>query len=103
MPTIVKYSLLYNSKKLNEKLDAIIIARKIVRGIPSPGYDGLWCDLKRSALIRHKSWFCVDDLTCCVKGTRRKYCFDRPLVPSTWPMHIGTNLIQFDVTTLEVA
>ncbi len=76
---------------------------KIVRGIPSLGYDGLWCDLKGSALICHKSWFCVDDLTCCVRGIGRKYCFDRPLVPSTWLMHIGTNLIQFEVTTLEDA
>jgi hypothetical protein len=79
VPTIVEYSLLYNSKKLNETLDAIIIARKIVCGIPSPSYDGLWCDLKGFALIRHKSWFCVGDLTCCVRGTGRKYCFDYPI------------------------
>ncbi len=46
---------------------------------------------------------CADDLTHCVGGTRRKYCVDRPLVPSMWPMQVGTSLIQFEVTTLEEA
>jgi len=29
------------------------------------------------------------------------YCVNKPLVPSTWPMQVGTDLIQFEVTTLE--
>ncbi len=83
--------------------DAIIIAKKIVHGIPSPYYDGLWSDLKGFALIRHKFWFCVNNLTRCVGGTRRKYCVNRPLVPSMWPVQVGTNLTQFEVITLEEA
>ncbi len=63
--------------------DTKIIARKIVCGILSPCYDGLWFDLKGSAPIYHKFWFCVDDLIRCVGGTRKKYCVDRPFVPST--------------------
>ncbi len=41
-------------RNLMKHCDTIIIARKIIRGILSPGYDGLWCDLKGSALICHK-------------------------------------------------
>jgi hypothetical protein len=63
--------------------DAGIIARKTIHGIPSPFYDGLWFDLKGSAPIHHKFWFCVDDLIC-VGGTGRKYYVNRPLVPSMW-------------------
>jgi hypothetical protein len=83
--------------------DARIIVRRIIRGIPNPCYDGLWFNLKGSTPIRYKFWFCANDLTRCVGGTRRKYCVDRPLLPSTWPMQVGTNLTQFELTTLEEA
>jgi hypothetical protein len=69
----------------------------------SPCYDGLWSDLKGFAPIHHKFWFCANDLTRCVRRTRRKYFFDRPLVPSTWLVQVVTNLTQFDVTALEEA
>jgi hypothetical protein len=83
--------------------DARIIAKKTICGIFNPCYDGLWFDLKRFASICHKFWFCANDLIHCVGGTGRKYCVDRPLVPSTWPMQVGTNLTQFEMTTLEEA
>jgi hypothetical protein len=66
------------------------IARRIVYGILSPCYNGLWFDLKRFAPICHKFWFFVDDLIHCVGRTRKKYCFNRPLVPS---MQIRIDLI----------
>ncbi len=31
----------------------------------------------------------------------KKYCVDRPLVPSTWPMQVGTDLTRFEVTALK--
>jgi len=80
--------------------DTRIIAKKIVHGIPSPYYNGLWSNLKRSAQIHHKFWFCVNNLTHCVGRIGRKYHVDRPLVPSTWPMQVGTNLIQFEMIAL---
>ncbi len=83
--------------------DVRIIIRKIIHGIPNPCYDGLWCDLKGSTPICHKFWFSVDDLIRYVGRTGRNYCVDRPLVPSTWPVQIGTNLTQFEVTVLEEA
>ncbi len=54
--------------------DTKIIARRIVRGILSPCYDGLWSYLKSFAPICHKFWFCVDDLTHCI-GRIRKKCY----------------------------
>jgi hypothetical protein len=78
-----------------------IIARKIVHGIHIPCYDGLWSYLKGFAPIHHKFWFCAYDLTCYVGRTGRKYCVDRPFVPSTWPMRVRTDLTQFEVTTLK--
>jgi hypothetical protein len=81
--------------------DAKIIARRTIHGIPNPCYNGLWYDLKGFLPIHHKFWFCVDDLTRCVGGTRRKYCVDRPLVPSMWLVQVRTNLTQFEVTTLQ--
>jgi hypothetical protein len=83
--------------------DARIIAKKTIHGILNPCYNGLWFDLKGSASIRHKFWFCANDLTCCVGGIGRKYYVDKPLVPSMWSMQVGTNLTHFEVTNLEEA
>jgi hypothetical protein len=82
--------------------DAKIIVKEIFCGIPSPCYDGLWFDLKGFAPIRHKFWFYAYDLSPCVGGTRRKYCVNKPLVPSMWPVQVGTYLIQFEVIEFKV-
>ncbi len=82
--------------------NAKIIVRKIVCGIPIPCYNGLWSDLKGFAPIRHKFWFYAYDLTPYVGGNGQKYCVNRPLVPSTWPMQVGTYLIQFEVIGFKV-
>jgi hypothetical protein len=78
-----------------------IITRKIVCDIPSPSYNGLCFDLKGFTLIHHKFLFWVDDLIHCVRGIRRKYCVNKPLVPSTWSLQVGINLSQIEVITLE--
>jgi hypothetical protein len=36
----------------------------------------------------------------CVRGTRKKYYVDKPLVPSMWLVQVGTDLIQFEVIVL---
>jgi hypothetical protein len=66
--------------------DTQIITIKKIRGIPNPCYDGLWFDLKTSAPIYYKLWFCADDLIHCVGGTKRIYCVNGPFVPSTCTM-----------------
>jgi hypothetical protein len=87
-------------KDLMKHCNAQIIT---IRGIPNPCYNGLWFDLKGFALICHKFWFCANDLTHYVGRTGKKYYVNRPLVPSTWLVQIGTNLIQFEVIALEEA
>ncbi len=83
--------------------DAQIIIRRTIWSILNPCYDSLRFNLKGPALSCQKYKFCATDFTHCVGRTWRKYCVDRPFVPSTWPMQIRTNLIQFEVTTLEEA
>jgi hypothetical protein len=80
-----------------------IIAIKTICGIPSLYYDGLWSNLKRFAPIHHKFWFYVNDLICCVWRTERKYCVNRPLVPSRQLVQVGTDWTQFEVIALEEA
>jgi hypothetical protein len=83
--------------------NAQIITRRTICGIPNPCYYGLWFDFKRFAPICHKVWFCANDLIHYVGGTGKKYCVNKPLVPSTWIVQIGTNLTQFEVIALEEA
>jgi hypothetical protein len=88
-------------RDLMKHCDIKIVAKKTVHDIFGPCYNGFWFDLKGSAPIRHKFWFCADDLTHYIGRTRRKYCVNRPLVLSTWPVQVRTDLTQFEMTTLE--
>jgi hypothetical protein len=40
---------------------------------------------------------------CCVRGTNKKYAFDRLALPSLWPKQEGLNLILIEVVALEEA
>ncbi len=88
---------------LMKHCNAWVITRRTICGIFSPCYDGLWFDSKGFTPICHKFWFCANDLTHHVGGIGRKFCVDKPCVPSTWLAQVGTNLIQFEVITLEEA
>ncbi len=90
-------------KDFMKHCNAQIITRRTIRGIPNPCYNGLSFDLKGFAPIYHKFWFCANDLTHYLGRTRKKYCVNRPLVPSTWLVQIDTNLTQFEVIALEEA
>jgi hypothetical protein len=46
-------------------------------------------------------WFCLDDLSCCVRGITRKYTIVRPLVPTIWFIQEGINLTQNEVIILK--
>ncbi len=52
----------------------------LMKHIPSPCYDGLWCHFKGSTPTYNKFWFCVDDLTHCVGDTRKTYITNRSIV-----------------------
>jgi hypothetical protein len=57
----------------------IVVFRLRVALVPSSTTKGVSIEL-------HKFWFCYDDLLHCVGGTSRKYAFDRPVLPSLWPV-----------------
>jgi hypothetical protein len=103
VPTIIKYSLFCNSKRPYETLLRQNHCQKNNSWHTCPRYGGLWFDFKGSTPIRHKFWFCANDLIRCVGRIKKKYCVNRPLVPSTWPVQVGIDLIQFKVTTLDEA
>jgi hypothetical protein len=62
--------------------EAKIISKISIYGIPAACYDGLWCVAKKSPIVRHKFWFCTDDLILCVGFHSRKCAVDRPIIPS---------------------
>ena len=52
-------------------------------------------------------FFCADDIERCVKGSCRKWVIsysntlERPLIPTIWPIKIGTNLTCSKIEALE--
>ncbi len=78
-----------------------IISKETNHGIHALCYVGHWFAAKGVLNELHKFWFCHDDLLCCVGGTSRKYAFNRPTLPSLWPMQLGKNLTQIEVVALE--
>jgi hypothetical protein len=38
---------------------------------------------------------------CCVRGTKHKYAICRPILKNIWPLKMGTNLTQDEITSLE--
>ena len=54
-------------------------------------------------------YFCTDDIEGCVKGSRRKWVVpfsnneDRPPIPLTWPVKVGTKLTRQEIDMLENA
>jgi hypothetical protein len=40
-------------------------------------------------------------MNCYVRGIKCKYVVDKPVVPSIWPMHEGTNFSQYEVKSFE--
>jgi hypothetical protein len=55
------------------------------------------------SLENHKHWFCLNDLSCCVRRTSRKFAVAILIVPTVWPIQEGTNLTQNELITLEKA
>ncbi len=72
-----------------------------MKHIPSPCYDGLWCHFKGSTPTYNKFWFCVDDMTHCVGGTRKTYIIDRSIVSTIWLVQVRNKLTCDEVTLLE--
>ena len=53
--------------------------------------------------MEYEFWFCLDDIKRCVSSSKKKYVLDLPILPNTWPVKIGTNLLREEILALEDA
>ena len=87
------------------------MARIIVndRSTPAPTYTGVWSNVRLNRKQPMQFYFCSDDIDCCVKGSRRKWVLlfsnnkDRPPIPFTWPVKVGTKFTRQKIEMLENA
>lgn len=73
------------------------------RSTAAPTYVGLMEIYKKDKVERMQFFFCSDDIERCVKGTKRKWVLSRPIVPSVWPVKIGTNLLKKEILAFQNA
>jgi hypothetical protein len=76
---------------------------KTTIGIHVLCYDG-WLDQASKVVFTSLTNFgnnCCKNLNHCVEGLGRKHVVDRPLVLVVWLVQEGTNLTQYEVTTME--
>ena len=66
----------------------------------APTYKGLRMEFRSPNNVKYEFWFYPDDIKRCVSGNKTKYVLDRPIVPNTWPVKIGTNLSRDEVLAL---
>jgi len=90
LPSSIQYAMLCNAQNTKNFCEAKIISKISIYGIPTACYDGLWCNAKRSPIVCHKFWFCIDDLIRCVGFHSRKYVVDRPIIQSIWLVQLAT-------------
>ena len=70
-------------------------------GTPGPIYKGLRKEFRFSNNVEYEFWFCLEDIKRCVSGSKKKHMLDWPIVPNTWSVKIGTNLLREEVLALE--
>lgn len=99
--THIHGSMLYTIKKTWFHCKEWINTLKIVCGILASCYLGRWVPFRGKCLKQRKHWFCPNNLSHCVSGTKWKYVIDRPQVSNIWLVQQGINLIQNEVTCLE--
>ena len=68
---------------------------------PAPTYKGLTKEFRSTNNVEYEFWFCPDDIKRSVSGNKKKDVLDWPVVPSIWPVKIGTNLLRQEVLALE--
>ena len=69
----------------------------------APTYTGMMDNYWKNRIERMQFFFYNDDIEQCVKGTRHKWIQSMPVVPSIWPVKLGTKLSQAEVLALEAA
>ena len=72
-------------------------------GTAAPTYIGRMREYGTKAVINFDFWFCADDIIRCVHGSKCGWVHDWPVVPTVWPVAMGTNLSRREVLALEDA
>lgn len=62
-------------------------------GTPGPFYKGLKEEFCSTNNVEYRFWFSSDNIKRYVSGNKKRYVLDWPIVPSTWLVKIGTNLL----------
>lgn len=68
--------------------------------MPAPMYKGMK-EFRFTNNVVYDYWFCRDDIKCCVNGSKKKCVLGWLIVPSTWPVNIGINMLKEEVLMLE--
>ena len=73
------------------------------RGTAAPTYTGSMDNYKKNRIERMQFFFCNDDISRCVKGSRRKWVLSKPEVPDIWLVKVGTTLTPKEILDLQNA
>ena len=76
------------------------------KSTPAPTYSELWRNMRLNREEQMQFFFCFDDIERCVKSSRCKWIIpysntqERLVVPTIWPVKIGTNLTRSEIVAL---
>ena len=79
------------------------------RSTPAPTYTGVWRNVRLNREQPMQFFICTNDIERCVKGLRWKWFVlfsnnkDRPPIPLTWPVKVGTKLSHQEIDMLKNA
>lgn len=72
-------------------------------GTPTPTYIGFKIKLcsNNHIALDFVFGFCAYDINCYMKGSKKKWVFSWPNLPTVWMMKVGANLTRDEVCALE--
>ena len=85
----------YGGKRCNIRI------AKYRRAVAAPTFLGIEMQSKSSDTRQVQVWFCPTRLDRCVLGPEAKWIINYPDVPDKWPVKLGTNLCQSEISALE--
>ena len=69
----------------------------------APTYTGQMDNYRKNRIETMQFFFCNDDISRCVMGSRRKWVMSKPDVPEIWPVKVGTSLTPKEILDLQNA
>ena len=85
----------YGGKRCNARI------AKYRRAVAAPTFLGIEMQSKSSDTCQVQVWFCPTRLDRYVLGPGAKWIINYPDVPDKWPVKLGTNLSQSEISALE--